>query len=112
MLETDAIDKLVAEEAKEEARLRTLHTAMAQAVGVKYTDRLPAQVVDKLRKEVAGNWYPNQIAFEKALATAGVPAGFVGQLKEGAHNQVDEAQAGEYVKKNIFRYDYSLPKIR
>ena len=106
-LVTDGIDQLVAEE----ARLRPLHTAMAQAVGAKYTDRIPAQVIDKL-KEVADNWYPNQIAFEKALFTAGVPAGFVGQLKEGAKNQVDEALAGDYVKKNIFRYDYSLPKIR
>ena len=34
------------------------------------------------------------------------------QLREAAETTVVPAAAGDYVRKNIFRYDYSLPKIR
>jgi hypothetical protein len=107
-LVTDGIDQLEAEE----ARLRPLHTAMAQSVGVKYKDRMPAEVIEKLRNEVATRWYPNRMEFERALLGAGVPAGFVQQLKESAATSVDSGPAEKYVRENLFRYDYSLPRIR
>lgn len=107
MLTLEGVEKIEADEGE----LRPLHTAMAQSVRVEPKDRLPSEVIGKLKSQVAGNAYANRRAFEKALFQAGVSGGFVASFKDQAMTTVDSGPAEAYIRKNIIRYDYSSPKI-
>jgi hypothetical protein len=107
LLTKEGVEKIEAEE----GRLKPLHTVMAQSVGVKPTDRLPAEVLRNLKSQVAGNEYPNHREFERALLRAHVPGGFVAAFREQTKTSVDPAAADAYIRKYIVRYDYSRPII-
>ncbi|MBW8887400.1 MAG: hypothetical protein JF616_06525 [Fibrobacteres bacterium] len=106
-LSQSAVDEVEAEE----VRLKPLHTAMAQSIPVPPTDRIPPEVFRNLKDNVVGNTYAGYGEFLHALGRAKVPPGFVETFKGQASKSADPALADAYVKKNIFRYDFSRPVL-